>query len=120
MSKTQQNLTVVTRDEQFPVRLEEQDVAIVKAMLNRGDKQHDIAAFFGVNGGRIAEIASGQKWEEVPAAHSTSLPAAGPLYVSHNLVSLLNLAERKMGTPKLRRLLQTYLDEMNAEATDES
>jgi hypothetical protein len=28
-------------------------------MLARGDRQHDIASYFGVNGGRIGEIATG-------------------------------------------------------------
>jgi hypothetical protein len=28
-------------------------------MLSRGDRQHDVASYFGVNGGRIAEIANG-------------------------------------------------------------
>ena len=27
--------------------------ALVKGMLKRGDRQHDIAAWFGVNGGRV-------------------------------------------------------------------
>lgn len=29
--------------------------AVAKAMIARGDRQHDIAASFGVNGGRIRE-----------------------------------------------------------------
>ncbi len=49
-------------------------------MLNRGDRQHDIAAWFGVNGGRIAEIANGEKSREVEAA-TIDLPPKGP-YVS--------------------------------------
>jgi hypothetical protein len=32
------------------------EIAIVKGMLLRGDKQHDIAAYFGVNGARINEV----------------------------------------------------------------
>lgn len=42
------------------IRLSERDAAIGKAMLARGDRQHDIAAWFGVNGGRVGEIASGR------------------------------------------------------------
>ena len=41
------------------------DAAVVKGMLSRGDRQHDIAAWFGVNGGRIAEIHSGEKFEHI-------------------------------------------------------
>jgi hypothetical protein len=58
--------------------LTEANAAIVKGMLARGDRQHDIAAWFGVNGGRIAEIASGTRfwWKEVAAPQE--LPPAGP------------------------------------------
>jgi hypothetical protein len=30
------------------------DAALIKGMLSCGDRQHDIAAWFGVNGGRVA------------------------------------------------------------------
>src|SRR5437764_805266 len=60
------------------VRLTEQDAAIVKAMIARGDRQHDIAAWFGVNGGRIGEIASGRKFRLIAAADRANLPPSGP------------------------------------------
>lgn len=41
------------------------DAALIKRMLQRGDRQHDIADLFGVNGGRIAEIASGKTFADV-------------------------------------------------------
>jgi hypothetical protein len=47
-------------------------------MLARGDRQHDIAAWFGVNGGRIAEIATGAKFSNVPVAAANTLPPPGP------------------------------------------
>lgn len=55
------------------------DVAVIKGMLARGDRQHDVAAFFGVNGGRIAEIATGQKYGWVKPALSADLPPPGPI-----------------------------------------
>lgn len=58
--------------------LTEADARVVKGMLNRGDRQHDIAAWFGVNGGRIGEIASGHKFWWVPPAPDEQLPPAGP------------------------------------------
>ena len=36
------------------------ETRIVKGMLARGDRQHDIASYFGVNPARINEIASGE------------------------------------------------------------
>jgi hypothetical protein len=45
--------------------LNEGEIAIVKGMLLWGDRQHDIAAYFGVNGGRVAEISTPR---QVPAS----------------------------------------------------
>jgi hypothetical protein len=58
--------------------LSEGEIATVKGMLVRGDRQHDIAAYFGVNGGRIAEISTGQTGSNVAAAAADDLPPAGP------------------------------------------
>jgi hypothetical protein len=53
-----------------------QDAAVAKAMLSRGDNQHDIAAHFGVNPGRIAEIKSGEKFPEVKAVPLSQIPSS--------------------------------------------
>ncbi len=45
-----------------------QDAALIRGMIERGDRHHDIAAFFGVNQGRIAEIKGGSRYPEVPNA----------------------------------------------------
>ena len=60
------------------VRLTLEDVAVVKGMLSRGDRQHDIAAWFGVNGGRIGDIATGAKYGAVIEAAEFDLPPPGP------------------------------------------
>jgi hypothetical protein len=61
------------------VSLTEADAAIAKGMLARGDRQHDIAAWFGVNGGRVAELASGKAyWWVLPAPVNHMLPPPGP------------------------------------------
>jgi hypothetical protein len=60
------------------ISLNEEDAAIVKGMLARGDRQHDIAAWFGVNGGRIGEISTGAKFAEVDPSPSQLLPPPGP------------------------------------------
>jgi len=59
------------------ISLDDADAALVKGMLDRGDRQHDIAAWFGVNGGRIAEISTGHTFEHV-AAQKNNLPPPGP------------------------------------------
>jgi hypothetical protein len=54
--------------------LSEDQVAIVKGLLARGDKQHDIAAFIGCNGGRVAEIKTGAKHAGVKPVAKRVLP----------------------------------------------
>jgi hypothetical protein len=51
---------------------------IAKGMLARGDRQHDIAAWFGVNGGRIADISTGKKFPKILTAPFDKLPPPGP------------------------------------------
>ena len=48
--------------------------SLIKGMLNRGDDQSDIAAFFLVNSGRIAEINTGQRFSEVRPMPINKLP----------------------------------------------
>jgi hypothetical protein len=57
--------------------LSAEDAGIVKGMLARGDRQHDVAGFFGVNAGRIAEISNGAKFRDVQAADPSHLPEPG-------------------------------------------
>ena len=59
-------------------RLSETDASIVKGMAQRGDRHHDIAAWFGVNQGRIAEVLSGDKHRNAPIAPRGKLPPPGP------------------------------------------
>lgn len=59
-------------------RLSESDASIVKGMAQRGDRHHDIAAWFGVNQGRIAEVLSGDKHHNAPVAPRDKLPPPGP------------------------------------------
>lgn len=60
------------------ISLTDSDAAIVKGMILRGDRQHDIAAWFGVNGGRIAEISAGDRFGPVLPAPMDELPPPGP------------------------------------------
>jgi hypothetical protein len=69
------------------------DAALVKGMLARGDRQHDIAAYFGVNGGRIAEIATGQRYRDVAAAPADELPPAGPYPCGRDAIAAMRAIE---------------------------
>lgn len=87
------------------VSLTDADAAIAKGMLNRGDRQHDIAAWFGVNGGRIAELASGKLfWWVRPAPVDHSLPPAGPYPCGRDATAALNaLAAAEVALEAARR-----------------
>lgn len=60
------------------MKLNNREIAIVKGMLKRGDRQHDIAAYFGINGGRVAEINTGATGSDVTPADERFLPPQGP------------------------------------------
>lgn len=68
----------MTRAEPSGRRLTEADACIVKGMVARGDRHHDIAAWFGVNQGRIAEVVTGDKFGNATAAPRGELPPPGP------------------------------------------
>jgi hypothetical protein len=65
------------------MKITEDDAAVIKGMLARGDKQQWIVAWFGgdFNPGRIAEINTGSRFPDVKAAGREKLPPIGP-YVS--------------------------------------
>lgn len=67
-----------TRAEPSRRSLTEEDAALIKGMLLRGDRHHDIAALFGVNQGRVAEIKDGSRFHKVDAADLDDLPPRGP------------------------------------------
>ena len=58
--------------------LTEQDAALIRGMIARGDRHHDIAAFFGVNQGRIAEVREGSRFPDISPADADDLPPRGP------------------------------------------
>lgn len=64
--------------------IERSDVSLIKGMLLRGDRQSDIAAYFGgsLNSGRISEINTGKRGQGIPAASMDELPPPGPYQVS--------------------------------------
>jgi hypothetical protein len=62
-----------------------EQAAIAKGLLARGEKQHDIAAFLGVNGGRIAEIKTGVKFADVKPAVKKDLPTSADMASGHAL-----------------------------------
>ena len=59
------------------IKLTKNDIPIVLGMQNRGDRDHDVAAWFGVNQGRVAEAKDGRHANVTPAP-ANALPPKGP------------------------------------------
>lgn len=57
--------------------LTNKDASLVLGMAARGDKKHDIAAWFGENQARIKEIEDGAFGSTVTAAPTANLPPKG-------------------------------------------
>jgi hypothetical protein len=92
------------------ISLTEQDAAIVKGMLARGDRQHDVAAWFGVNGGRIAEIAIGVRFPQVEPAPDTSLPPPGPYPCGREAVTAAEaLSQARMALTAAEQMIRERL-----------
>jgi hypothetical protein len=58
-------------------RLDPDDIPIVLGMIARNDRRHDIAAWFGVNQGRIKSAEDGD-YGSVDPAPAAELPPSGP------------------------------------------
>lgn len=72
--------------------------AIAKGLLARGEKQHHVAAYFGVNGGRIAEISKGARFPDVKPAAKRLLPSPADMSAGHGVyVARQTLLRAKLG-----------------------
>lgn len=85
------------------------EIAIVKGMLKRGDRQSDIAAYFGINSGRISEINNDLRGAEIKPADQDELPAPGPYFVSARAT-----LHAKQTLTALRDLIDQTLQEIDA------
>lgn len=93
------------------IRLNKSDAAIAKAMITRGDRQHDIASWFGVNGGRIAEISTGDKFAGVSTS-TDKLPPKGPYGPPlRNAMNALNEARKVLEKAQFGHVEQSEVTE---------
>jgi hypothetical protein len=73
------------------ITLDYRDTRTVKGMLLRGDRQHDIASYFGVNGARISEIANGtNNYPNAEPMLEADLPPPGPYLSKYALQSVID------------------------------
>lgn len=57
-------------------RMTNHDAAIAEAMIKRGDRDHDVAAWFGLNSGRIGDLKKGL-YGPLPPADPKEMPPSG-------------------------------------------
>lgn len=82
-------------------RLDRDDARIVLGMDARGDRHHDIAAWFGVNQGRIAGAKNGD-FGTLEAAPASELPPQGPPGIKGR---------------RLRAVIEKVLEELDGDAS---
>jgi len=97
------------------------ETCVVKGMLARGDRQHDIASYFGVNGGRIGEIATGDNaYPNAQPAPEADLPPPGPYMTKfavqgvidtlNEAIEALDLAEHENELADVKAAIQIARD----------
>lgn len=55
-----------------------ENVPIILGMVARGDRRHDVAAWLGLNQGRIKEVEDGKHGSGTPAPHDQLPPSGSP------------------------------------------
>jgi hypothetical protein len=58
------------------IRVTDAELPLILAMVARGDRRHDIAAWFGLNQGRIKQAEDGD-YGQPPLAPANQLPPSG-------------------------------------------
>jgi hypothetical protein len=99
--------------------LTDSDIPIVLGLVARGDRDHDIAAWFGVNQGRIAEAKEG-KWGSPAAAPANQLPPQGPPGIKgRRLRDAVNVAlkalEDGQNLSQIKKILEMGRNSFNAD-----
>jgi hypothetical protein len=103
-------------------RLSARQASLVKGMLLRGDRQHDIASWFRVNSGRIAEVKDGQLHPSAPPAPLNELPPPGStgqvaFMAMRALVEALRALEGPSGAQRAKQIIGAALGPGGAEGT---
>jgi hypothetical protein len=93
------------------ISLTNHDASIALGMEARGDRDHDIAAWFGVNQGRIAEVKQGSHGS-ISASPANLLPPKGLLELKGKGSARLLIKQSRYYRPKemlaQRRLLSFW------------
>ena len=87
------------------------ETRVIKGMILRGDRQHDIAAYFGVNAGRIAEVATGKSaWAAAEPGDESKLPPPGPYVTKYALQGVIRTLNEAIEILELAEAEETIAD----------
>ena len=97
------------------VELTERDASVIKGMLARGDNQHHVAAWFGVDSRAVSHVNQGRTFPHAPAAKIGDLPPPGPyrpdtIFVAfYKQMAEVNDLWQKRELKRAKALLETAL-----------
>jgi hypothetical protein len=105
----------MTRGDASGITVTPDDVPIIIGMIARGDRHHDIAAWFGLNQGRIADAQAG-KYGPPETTPGVKLPPKGPPGIKGRLLreeadlvlSRLNAGDVAGATAKFQEAISHY------------
>ena len=90
------------------------ETSLVKGMLARGDKQHDIASYFAVNGGRVAEVSTGDcDYPNAKIASDEILPPPGPYMTKYAISSVIETLQEAIQAIEMAEK-ENELDDLKA------
>ena len=94
------------------------DIPVIVGMINRGDRRHDIAAWFGLNQGRIKNTQDG-KYGPPHTSAGVALPPKGPPGIKGRLLrEAIDLALARLNSGDVTggiQALQTAIGDYDAD-----
>jgi hypothetical protein len=105
----------MARGDASGLRVKPSDVPIIMGMVARGDRHHDIAAWFGLNQGRIKDAQDG-KYAPPQTSPGLSLPPKGPPGIKgrhlredlSSAIASLKSGDVKGGLSKIEEAIERY------------
>lgn len=96
--------------------LNNRESQMVLGMIARGDKHHDVAAYFGENQARVAEVEQGKNGALQPLAKNELPPKGAPGPKGRRLKGAVNNALKAIdegNSDKVQNILETALAAYN-------
>ena len=88
----------MTRAPQSGIHVEQWMVPLILGMVARGDRRHDIAAWFGINQGRIKEVEDGEFGTPALAKPNQLPPSGSPGPKARQIREAVHKAINILGT----------------------